>query len=117
MEPQQGLSTAELLGVMGMVQQVQQLATFPRTELESRHASPPSREGVAKPVPIMKTLSSTYLTLTVSEWARRRGINRLDQEALAPLLLTSLLRLLLVRLEDAQPPALGLGVQPGQRLA
>src|SRR6516165_1343847 len=41
----------------------------------------------------------------------------LDPEPLAPLLLRSLLRLLLVGLEDAQPAALGLGVQPGQRLA
>ena len=61
MEPQQSLSTAELLGVMGVTQQVQQPTTFPGTELESRHASPPSSEGVAKPVPGMKKLSPTYL--------------------------------------------------------
>src|SRR5262249_587439 len=60
MEPHQSLSTAKLLGVMGMAQQVEQLATFPPTELESRHASPPSSEGGAKPVPVMKELSSSY---------------------------------------------------------
>src|SRR5262249_49860804 len=46
-----------------------------------------------------------------------RATQDLDQEALAPLLLPCLLRLLLVRLEDAQPAAFGLGVQPGQGLA
>src|SRR5262249_14531112 len=39
----------------------EQLATFPPTELESRHASPPPSEGGAKPVPVMKELSSSYL--------------------------------------------------------
>src|SRR5262249_55732921 len=63
MEPHQGLNSAKLLGVIGMAQQVEQLATFPPTELENRHASPPSSEGGAKPVPVMKELSSTYLIL------------------------------------------------------
>jgi hypothetical protein len=40
-----------------------------------------------------------------------------DEELFALLLLPGFRRFLFVRLEDAQPAALGLGVQPGQRLA
>jgi hypothetical protein len=42
---------------------------------------------------------------------------KFDEELFAVLHLTCFPRLLLEGLEDAEPAALGLGVQPGQRLA
>jgi hypothetical protein len=52
-EPQQGLGAPQLRGVMGLIQEAQQRAAFPRTESEWSHR-PPLERGDARPIPVSK---------------------------------------------------------------